>query len=183
MNTDDLQPEVEEIARSIGFAISNWGKVETVLSGLYATVLQVPEHATARDAFYSIVSFQGKIKALDACFKREFRENPSVLKQWSAVKKACLIANDQRNQLAHGVIQMINTETPFAGWFPFWNGSQVEKALGWDGNHAVIINKDILRFYSSAEIKTITESFNSVHDQANALLQDLSESLHSKRQP
>jgi hypothetical protein len=164
------QSAVEAVAESVGFAISHWGKVEQTACSIFEVTLRTPRPQSARDAFYSIISFHGKMRAVDACFRREFKNDPGLIKDWAAFKKSALKVNTSRNELAHGTILTLNTDPPTIGWFPFWNGSQLENTVVWDGHHLVITDRAKLKWYAFTDIREIRNNFEDVHKQGQALL-------------
>lgn len=178
MDMNSTQPEVDEIAKAVGFAISKWGEIEGNLCSLYAAALRIPVYASAREAFYSIISFQAKIKVVDACFKMEFAAEPDLISDWSTFKKDAVKVSKKRNELAHGSVMVVNTDPPTAGWFPFWNGSALDGTT-WIDNHVVVFDQSKFRYYTSSQIDGAREEFTTVARKGESLFQKTAANLHA----
>jgi hypothetical protein len=173
------QAEVEEIAKAVGFAISEWGQLEHVLCSINAAAVRAPIYSLAHAAFYSIVSFQAKIKVLDAVFQMAFERDSSILEEWKALKKLARQLSEKRNGLAHGSIRIIYTNPKVVGWFPYWSGVEITKSYIVDGE-LMVAPDGIAVHYDSQEIREVTARFKMAAEMGHGLYEKICKRLHDE---
>lgn len=165
--TPEQQREIEDIAKAVGFAISDWGLVESSLCSLYAAAHRVPRYMLGHKSFYAIMSFQGKVKATDQVFK-EAISDAGLLAEWADCRKSLSASNEFRNKLAHGSLQIIYSDPPLYGWFPFWTGMEVSKFEYKDGR-LLLRSGEYVEVLRGAEVRAFSVALKAVSKMVGTL--------------
>lgn len=93
----------DDLAKSVGYALSAWATIEASLAGLFVVVAEIPNTMKADAICDATISFNARLDMCHALMAREGLEE-SEQKHWNDVKKALNKQYTKRNQLAHFVI-------------------------------------------------------------------------------
>lgn len=124
--------EASEIFNGVGRAISHWAATEQVLSIIFQTILDTDRASVVCAAFYSVHSFNSKLRMVNAAFNDRFlvplpnnKETPlssALVKKWKKIHEKLKRVSETRNQLAHrGLVYEVTSEvvTPALSAHPF----------------------------------------------------------------
>lgn len=141
---DPLDPQVDEFAMAVGYALHEWSAVETATLRVFEALSGMPSLRRARAAFLAIRSFETK---LDVChaLMAEVEEDEEAKLIWDKLYARVSKYHRKRHQLAHFSIvetaQWNRNKGASTGLTlqPFWPG-------GADGLSVKQIHERILKF-------------------------------------
>lgn len=104
---DDIDSAMDLVYLMLGRAISDWGKVEKALSGVFANCFPILHSAPAGHAFFEPRSFQTQLNMTSravviACQKSLNSEE--MTERWWEIFKSTEKLSTERNKLAHGSV-------------------------------------------------------------------------------
>jgi hypothetical protein len=104
--------EAKDLYQAIGAALTAWGKVEQALCDTYILCV-VPQaaapYAAAGASFWSVATFEGKLKMTEAAVTIWLREVPELSACWERTTIKLREKSKLRNKLAHGIVCRIWT--------------------------------------------------------------------------
>ncbi|HWM31010.1 MAG TPA: hypothetical protein VNO69_04845 [Methyloceanibacter sp.] len=119
MPTQLSQAEIS-IYAAVGYAQTKWADLEYTLCRVFREAVSPFAHepsgaisadSPAEDAFWAIISFEGKLKMTNAAVERRLNSpsNHALLAEWAKASKRVRVKAAKRNQLAHGATFKENT--------------------------------------------------------------------------
>lgn len=95
----------EEYHKIIGLALSEWAIAEVYLCGAFRDMSCSQTGTIPLDkAFWAIVSFEAKLKMVNATFLEAFKNVPDYLAKWNSINEKLAARSIFRNKLAHGSV-------------------------------------------------------------------------------
>jgi len=111
----NLEKLAFELYASIGQALTAWSGVEWQLSRLFSQSISPKgfdptlSSSVAERAFWSVHSFEAKLKMTNATIKESFYwAEDDLLKKWTNLKNRLSKSNSCRNKIAHGSVVQHN---------------------------------------------------------------------------
>lgn len=96
--------EYEDFALTIGHALSCWTTVEQLVGRIFCLAVGARDSEAAYRAFWTVISFRGRLELADAAIKYTYRNSAAILAHWKDVTKILKTENSRRNIIAHGTI-------------------------------------------------------------------------------
>jgi hypothetical protein len=98
-----LLTDEDAIYAAVGRALTTWGAVEDALGKVYCAAVNPRNFNPPERAYWSIVSFEGRIKMTGKAVEERELGLP-LLKDWTPLSETLLSQNKIRNKLAHGSV-------------------------------------------------------------------------------
>lgn len=164
------------IYAAVGHALTTWASLESEVCAIYRETVSPLAHeptgalkadSPAEDAFWAIVSFEGKLDMTGAAVQRLLApkttsENALLLSEWTRVCKRIGEKSSKRNKLAHGSI--FNLQTPsgvvcsFAPRF-YQSTTGFRLSLGGPGTTIQLISKPPEELWTAQRIDSVRKGF------------------------
>jgi hypothetical protein len=107
----DASNEADKLYKAVGQITSDWAQIEDTLFGLFVVAITgkwlVGDLRPYRAAFFSISSYEPKIRMINAALRARYVEKPSIVKEWDGLKSRLNTASGNRNQVAHLVVMNV----------------------------------------------------------------------------
>jgi hypothetical protein len=93
--------ERQRFYAAIGFAVSQWQHVEAALANILIFLVVAGDWFAANAAFFSSISFAGKLDMVDAAAQKHLLVQPDLLTEWGNLRDEALSKSKLRNNFAH----------------------------------------------------------------------------------
>lgn len=115
-----MQESIEERRRdlytAVGIALSRWNRVEWSLCNLFSTCISADFSGASSRAYWAVLSFDAKLKMVDAAMRARCSSLPRFLSQWNKINNRLSTQNRVRNKIAHGTVMHFSWEASDDGF-------------------------------------------------------------------
>jgi hypothetical protein len=101
----DSDHTADDYMALVGNVLTQWGQVEYAHATLFQTAASGVINNTALwRAYWSVVSFEGRQKMVDAALREAFGDHSEYLATWNNLNNRLIQKNQVRNKIAHGSV-------------------------------------------------------------------------------
>jgi hypothetical protein len=119
--------ERQRFYAAIGFAVSQWQHVEAALANILIFLVVAGDWFAANAAFFSSISFAGKLDMVDAAAQKHLLVQPDLLTEWGNLRDAVRIAPRDKYRL-YLEPSILNTNNQGRDTSPRYNFVNIEDA-------------------------------------------------------
>lgn len=170
----------EPVFKSVGYALTTWEQIETILSRMFQLFVESNSDAAMR-AFGSISSASGRREALDMAAEIYASKKKQLfpVDDFKLLMKHIGQASVRRNEIAHGIATSFNLDGKSHGFFlvpaSYLSRKNEARTLDWWKQIASSTNEDQFSVfgskyrYTSTDIDHFSNLFDQLLKQANGL--------------
>lgn len=103
------EPTVDDFLKVVGTILTEWGQVEFAHAILFQiAACGVFANTALLGAYWSVTSFEGRQKMVDAALRDAFHDHEEYLATWNNLNNRLIAKNRVRNKIAHGSVIPFN---------------------------------------------------------------------------